>query len=91
MVRHNRHIRDWQDEVNWINQGARRKSGHWAIVTCVFGMLIYTVCRDMNMLRFQEGMVTTDIICSEIAIHIHTRGRTIQHWQGTIKQLNSFP
>ncbi|XP_019227163.1 PREDICTED: uncharacterized protein LOC109208497 [Nicotiana attenuata] len=55
---HSRPIRDWQNEVNWINQGATRKNGHWAIVTCVFGMLIYTIRRDRNKLRFHGGTIT---------------------------------
>uniref|UniRef100_A0A1U7YPV5 Uncharacterized protein LOC104246697 n=1 Tax=Nicotiana sylvestris TaxID=4096 RepID=A0A1U7YPV5_NICSY len=38
---HSRTIRNWQSEVAWISQYATKKNGHWAIVTCVFGMMIY--------------------------------------------------
>ncbi|OIT20140.1 hypothetical protein A4A49_64964, partial [Nicotiana attenuata] len=79
---HSRPIRDWQSEVTWINQGATKKNGYWAIVTYVFGMLIYTIWRDRNKLRFNDrnklrfhgGTTSVSSICREIAIHIHTRG-----------------
>ncbi|OIT22078.1 hypothetical protein A4A49_65009, partial [Nicotiana attenuata] len=71
---HNRTIRYWKCEVAWISRYATKKNGHWAIVTCVFGMMIYTIWRERNKLRFQGGTTTVSSICKEIAIHIHTRG-----------------
>ncbi|XP_019226216.1 PREDICTED: uncharacterized protein LOC109207700 [Nicotiana attenuata] len=88
---HNRTIRDWQSEVAWISQYAIKKNGHWAIVTCVFGMMIYTIWRARNKLGFQGGITTVSSICKEIAIHIHTRGRLIQHWQEALEKLNCYP
>lgn len=51
---HPRPIRDWQTEMLWINRGAKRKSGHWAIVTCVFGMLVYIVWSESKLIEYAE-------------------------------------
>nr|XP_009764642.1 PREDICTED: uncharacterized protein LOC104216321 [Nicotiana sylvestris] len=88
---HCRPIQDWQREVEWISHYSTRKSGQWEIVTCVFGMMVYTIWRDRNKVRFQGGAVNVNSICREITIHIHTRGQEIQHWQGALSTLNRYP
>ncbi|XP_059294668.1 uncharacterized protein LOC132047673 [Lycium ferocissimum] len=70
---HPRQITTWQAEVQWVNICAKRKTGHWAIVSCVFGMMVYLIWRDRNKLRFQGGSSSPDRLCKEIAVHIHTR------------------
>ncbi|XP_075096425.1 uncharacterized protein LOC142174516 [Nicotiana tabacum] len=88
---HCRPIQDWQREVEWISHYTTRKSGQWEIVTCVFGMMVYTIWRDRNKVRFQGGAVNVNNICREITLHIHTRGQEIQHWQGALSTLNRYP
>ncbi|XP_070026480.1 uncharacterized protein [Nicotiana sylvestris] len=88
---HSRPIQTWHEEVQWINRVAKKRSGHWAIVAYVFGMLVYTIWTERNVIRFQGGILKENSICREIVMCIHTRGRTIKSWQGALQELDYFP
>ncbi|OIT27527.1 hypothetical protein A4A49_64045, partial [Nicotiana attenuata] len=70
---YDRNVSDWQNEINWISMVAKLRSGHCMIVACAFGMMVHTIWRERNRLRFQGGTVIVNNICKEIAIHIHTK------------------
>ncbi|OIS96633.1 hypothetical protein A4A49_60679, partial [Nicotiana attenuata] len=58
-----RQIRTWTEELQWVTTYARQKKGIGTIIAVVFGMLIYLLWRDRNMIRFQNGRSSSEGIC----------------------------
>ncbi|KAH0654914.1 hypothetical protein KY285_029796 [Solanum tuberosum] len=69
----------WAEVVQWMSNWAKKKFGTGAILSCIFPMLVATIWRDRNRIRFQGGSYNADRICREIAIHIHIRGTELKH------------
>ncbi|XP_060183077.1 uncharacterized protein LOC132613033 [Lycium barbarum] len=86
-----RAIGSWQEEVQWTTTMAKRKSDRGAITSVVSAMVIALVWRDRNLIRFQSHNYNEDILCKEIVVHLHIRGRTRRKWQPVLSQLNPMP
>lgn len=86
-----RTIGDWNSEVNWVSNIAKRKNLHAEITTSVFGMLVYCLWRERNRIRFQGGISVVRDTCKEIAIHEHIQGTSVKHWKEVFRRLNHFP
>ncbi|OIT08411.1 hypothetical protein A4A49_63323, partial [Nicotiana attenuata] len=69
-----RSIKDWKEELNWASNMARKKTGKAAIISYVFAMLVYSISRERNMIRFQQSIFEEHRLCREIVLHVHTRG-----------------
>ncbi|XP_060212026.1 uncharacterized protein LOC132639602 [Lycium barbarum] len=76
-----RTIGTWQEEVNWVCTWAKRRTEKGAIISVIFAMLVATIWRERNLLRFHNGYFQVDRICREIAIHIHIKGQHNRKWQ----------
>ncbi|OIS97875.1 hypothetical protein A4A49_62400, partial [Nicotiana attenuata] len=68
-----RNINEWKGELSWACRMARKKTERAAIASYVFAMLIYSLWRERNMIRFQQSTFEEHIICREIVLHVHTR------------------
>ncbi|XP_019242312.1 PREDICTED: uncharacterized protein LOC109222403 [Nicotiana attenuata] len=66
-----RQIQAWEEELHWVANYARKKKGIGNIIVAVFGMLMYSLWRDKNMIRFQNGSTSAEQICREITTYIH--------------------
>ncbi|XP_019244588.1 PREDICTED: uncharacterized protein LOC109224464 [Nicotiana attenuata] len=86
----NRSIKGWTEELTWARRMARKKTGKGAITSYVFAMLIYSIWRERNMMRFQQSVFEEHRICREIVLHVHTRGRGQPKWQQTLHSLDRF-
>lgn len=64
--------------VQWIGNWAKKKYETGAILSCIFPMLVATIWRDRNRIRFQEVIYNVDRICREI---FHIRGTELKHCQ----------
>ncbi|XP_019237620.1 PREDICTED: uncharacterized protein LOC109217803 [Nicotiana attenuata] len=61
-----RQIQAWEEELHWVTYHARKKKGIGNIIAAVFGMLLHSLWRDMNLIRFQSGSASAEQICREI-------------------------
>nr|XP_009770787.1 PREDICTED: uncharacterized protein LOC104221414 [Nicotiana sylvestris] len=77
-------IKGWSEELTWASRMARKKTGKAAITSYVFAMLIYSIWRERDMIRFQQSVFEKHRICREIVLHVHTRGRGQPKWQQTL-------
>ncbi|XP_016566883.1 uncharacterized protein LOC107865033 [Capsicum annuum] len=76
-----RRIGSWNGEIEWLITSVKLKSGHRKILVATFIMLIYGIWKTRNLLRFQNGTCSSDKICRDIAIHIHTKGANVIRWK----------
>lgn len=86
-----RQIQTWKEEIHWVATYARRKKGIGNIIVVVYGMLIYILWRDRNMIRFQNGRTSSEKICREITAYIHIKGNLHSNWQKHMGALNRYP
>ncbi|KAK4355931.1 hypothetical protein RND71_024902 [Anisodus tanguticus] len=84
-----KNIGDWEAEVQWVTEWARKKTGQGAI-RCSFAMLIYVMWRERNQIRFKQSRYQADRVCKELALHIHIRGGNLKQWQPWLAKLNSI-
>ncbi|OIT01607.1 hypothetical protein A4A49_56664, partial [Nicotiana attenuata] len=68
-----RQIQAWEEELHWVAYHDRKKKGIGNIIVAVFGMLIYSLWRDRNLLRFQDGSTSAEQICQEITSYINIK------------------
>lgn len=61
------------------------------IIVAVFGMLIYSLWRDRNLLRFQNGSTSAEQICREITAYVHIKSHIHSNWQEHMEALNRYP
>ncbi|OIT05296.1 hypothetical protein A4A49_65129, partial [Nicotiana attenuata] len=71
---HTRLIGDWNYELRWINNMAKKKECKAEITTTAFAMVVYCIWRERNMMRFNKGRYNINAVCKEIAMHIHIQG-----------------
>lgn len=87
----NRNIQDWNTELKWVCMTARKKTGRAEIITSCFAMLIYSIRREMNKIRFQKGRIDADRVLKDIALQLHIRSQTRQKWQEELQQFDGTP
>ncbi|OIT36921.1 hypothetical protein A4A49_63652, partial [Nicotiana attenuata] len=68
-----RQIQTWEEELQWVTYQARKKKGIGNIISAVFGMLLHSIWRDRNAIRFQSGCTSAEQICREITSYIHIK------------------
>ncbi|XP_019225236.1 PREDICTED: uncharacterized protein LOC109206830 [Nicotiana attenuata] len=61
-------IKGWSEELTWASRMARKKTGKAEITSYVFAMLIYSIWRERNMIRFQQSAFEEHRICREIVL-----------------------
>ncbi|XP_059292280.1 uncharacterized protein LOC132045723 [Lycium ferocissimum] len=86
-----RTVGSWQEELDWINNLPKKRSGKEGILCCLFAMVINIIWRERNMMRFQNGIFQPEKVCKELAMFIHIRGREIKQWQPYLHQLVLWP
>ncbi|OIT36013.1 hypothetical protein A4A49_56157, partial [Nicotiana attenuata] len=68
-----RQIQAWEEELHWVTYHARKKKGIGNIIAAVFGMLLHSLWRDRNLIRFQSGSTSEEQICREITSYVHIK------------------
>ncbi|OIT38058.1 hypothetical protein A4A49_58859, partial [Nicotiana attenuata] len=71
---HTRQIGDWNQELNWMNNIAKKKEYKAEITVASFAMVMYCIWRERNSMRFNKGRYNIDEVCREVAMHIHIQG-----------------
>ncbi|XP_019225652.1 PREDICTED: uncharacterized protein LOC109207224 [Nicotiana attenuata] len=84
-------IQAWEEELHWVVYHARKKKGIGNIIVAVFGMLIYSLWRHRNLLRFQNGSTSAAQICREITTYVHIKSHIHSNWQEHMEALNRYP
>ncbi|XP_019251222.1 PREDICTED: uncharacterized protein LOC109230152 [Nicotiana attenuata] len=69
-MRIQRQIQTWEEELQWVTYHARKKKGIGNIIVAVFGMLLHSLWRDRNSIRFQNGSTSAEQICRERSLHM---------------------
>ncbi|KAK4711927.1 hypothetical protein R3W88_006440 [Solanum pinnatisectum] len=86
-----RSIQDWKAELEWVCMLAKRKTGIAEIIVSVFSMLVYSIWRERNKIRFQKGKLDAEGVLKEVALHIHIRSQTKKKWQQALQQFARNP
>ncbi|XP_060170678.1 uncharacterized protein LOC132601614 [Lycium barbarum] len=86
-----RTVGTWEEELAWTLTWAKRKSGKGEMVCTLFALVIALVWRERNRIRFQNGNFRVDMLCREMAIHIHTRGAARSTWGVELSKLQGYP
>ncbi|OIT06398.1 hypothetical protein A4A49_61465, partial [Nicotiana attenuata] len=68
-----RNIKEWKEELNRASSMARKKTEKAIITSFVFAMLVYSIWRERNMIKFQQGIFEEQRLCREIVLHVHKR------------------
>lgn len=80
----------WHNELQWVNQCEKRRTGQGVIVSCVFSMMIVLIWKERNNCRFQQRQVIWDKICRKIIVHVHVKGCALQIWSTPLASLDRF-
>ncbi|KAH0709212.1 hypothetical protein KY284_010639 [Solanum tuberosum] len=88
---YNRQIQDWETEVKWMSQVARRRGGQAEITSCLFAMTVHKVWQARNFIRFQQKPFHSEVIIKDIVIHIHTIGRNSIAWRECLQRVTQYP
>lgn len=90
-MRYNRQIQDWENEVKWMSQAARRRGGQAEMTSCLFAMTMHKVWQARNFIRFQQKPFLSEVIIKDIVIHIHIRGRNSIAWRECLQRATQYP
>uniref|UniRef100_A0A0V0GXM3 Putative ovule protein n=1 Tax=Solanum chacoense TaxID=4108 RepID=A0A0V0GXM3_SOLCH len=88
---HRRQIQDWETEVNWMSQIARRRGGVAKITSCAFAMVVNKLWTARNYIRFKKRPFSSEQIIKDIVLHIHIRGRNNSTWRECLQMLPRYP
>ncbi|OIT19716.1 hypothetical protein A4A49_59088, partial [Nicotiana attenuata] len=86
-----RQIQPWEEELKWLTYQARKKKGIGNIISSVFGMLLYSIWRDRNAIRFNNGHTSAEQICREITSYIHIKSHVHSSWRNYMEDLVRYP
>ncbi|XP_060182245.1 uncharacterized protein LOC132611904 [Lycium barbarum] len=86
-----RTVGTWEEELRWTLIWAKRKSGKGEMVCTLFALVIALLWRERNRIRFQNGNFRADMLCREMAIHIHTRGPAKSTCGVELSKLQGYP
>ncbi|XP_019242573.1 PREDICTED: uncharacterized protein LOC109222707 [Nicotiana attenuata] len=88
---HTRQIGDWSQELNWMNNIAKKKEYKAEMTVASFAMVMYCIWRERNSMRFNKGRYNIDEVCREVAMHIHIQGRKKIKWKKGLELVNKMP